>query len=75
MNAPLPWQTEQWQRAVRLRVEQKLPHALLLQGPSGVGKQCFAKALSKVLLCLSPGPQGRVRSVSCLPSCRRWQSS
>ena len=58
MNAPLPWQTEQWQRAVRLRVEQKLPHALLLQGPSGVGKQCFAKALSKVLLCLSPGPQG-----------------
>ena len=40
------------------RKEQRLPHALLLTGPLGMGKQSFALALANSLLCLSPQESG-----------------
>src|ERR1700733_13474369 len=42
------WQNNQWQHFLRLA--HKLPHALLLHGPKGVGKFEFAKAAADFLL-------------------------
>ena len=48
------WQRTQWQRMEQQRANGKLPHALLLAGPAGVGKLQFARAKAHFLLCLSP---------------------
>ncbi len=50
----LPWQHEQWRRIQQLHDKQRLPHALLLVGPQGTGKQQFAVALAHYLLCMAP---------------------
>jgi DNA polymerase-3 subunit delta' len=46
-----PWQTAQWHRLSGDHAKKKLPHALLIQGSEGVGKQQFAKALAALVLC------------------------
>jgi DNA polymerase III subunit delta' len=46
------WQTQQWQHIMQQR--KNLPHALLLRGGAGVGKQDFAIELSRSLLCQAP---------------------
>lgn len=53
---PHPWNRGLWADLTRDR--DRLPHALLLHGPRGVGKRQFAQALSKWLLCESPGVNG-----------------
>ncbi|MGK0499310.1 MAG: DNA polymerase-3 subunit delta' [Oceanicoccus sp.] len=52
--AALPWQEEQWQRLSQLHHQKKLPHALLLCGPPGIGKRRFAGALGQFLMCETP---------------------
>ena len=47
-----PWQQASWQKLF-LQPE-KMPHALLLEGPQGQGKLHFAQSLAQSLLCLSP---------------------
>lgn len=51
MNRPLPWQQEHWLHLSALVLQQRLPQALLLSGPAGVGKRRFARALGEFLLC------------------------
>ena len=51
-----PWQDELWQRWLELRT--RLPHALLLRGPQGVGKFNFALNLAQSLLCKTPTATG-----------------
>lgn len=46
------WQTQQWQHIMQQR--KNLPHALLLRGAAGVGKQEFAIELARSVLCQAP---------------------
>jgi DNA polymerase III subunit delta' len=49
---PLPWHREALQRLLSDRA--RLPHALLVHGPRGVGKAEFARAAAAAVLCESP---------------------
>lgn len=51
----LPWQHNQWQRLQTAYAQQHLPHAVLLRGPAHTGKQAFAIAIARWLLCQTPG--------------------
>ena len=46
-----PWQQQQWQHLLARKAADNLPHALLLSGQTGLGKNDFAQALAKLLLC------------------------
>ena len=58
-----PWQAFLWQQIAE---RTQLPHALLLRGTAGIGKQAFAIALAKNLLCSNP-----IKTQACCtcPSC------
>lgn len=51
---PHTWHSSAWDRLVEARTQHRLPHALLLAGPEGVGKRRFARALANYLLCQQP---------------------
>jgi len=65
----LPWQKSQWRRIAAMRSETRLPHALLLRGPEGVGKYAFAWQLLCVLLCEQGGQPDKPACGECR-SCR-----
>lgn len=48
-----PWQMKQWGLIQRSIQRDKLPHALMLIGPSGMGKLDFAEKLTASLFCKS----------------------
>ncbi len=51
-----PWQSMHWERLVTNL--DRMPHALLLAGPEGIGKREFAHALAARLLCEAPRSDG-----------------
>lgn len=56
MSDLLPWQHGQWQGMMERLRTSSLPHALLLCGPGGLGKNRFATRLVQTLLC-ETGPR------------------
>ena len=58
MSERFPWHDEQWRRLQLLRARARVPHALLLRGPGGVGKRGFARRLARALLCRSLSEEG-----------------
>lgn len=50
----LPWHTSHWQYFAQARHHNRLPHALLLCGPKGMGKRLFAQQMANSLLCERP---------------------
>jgi DNA polymerase III subunit delta' len=51
---PYPWQLNDWQQLVQQIAAQKLPHAMMIAGPKGIGKRHLADALGQLLLCTAP---------------------
>lgn len=54
---PLPWHEAQWRQVHAWTESGRMPHAVLLAGAPGLGKEAFARRLAHALLCTSPlGP-------------------
>lgn len=51
-----PWHADAWQTLAADR--RRLPHALLVHGPRGIGKRAFALDVARWLLCETPTAQG-----------------
>ena len=52
MVSPIyPWQEAPYRNLWQRHLVQKLPHALLLSGPEGIGKQALAQRFAQALLC------------------------
>ena len=54
----LPWHRDIWQALQARVLAQTVPHAILLCGPEGVGKQQLATAFAASLLCAHAGADG-----------------
>lgn len=51
LPAAFPWHRAEWQRVTEMLSQDRLPHALLLSGPQGIGKALFARRLAAALVC------------------------
>ena len=60
----LPWHTGPWSRIAAMLEADRIPHALLLYGPAGIGKRRIAVRLAGALLCSAtpPRPCGTCRA-------------
>lgn len=52
-NQIFPWQHILWQGLMQRLHEDRLPHAILLAGPQGTGKESFAQMFARAVLCES----------------------
>jgi DNA polymerase III subunit delta' len=65
---PMPWQLQAWQQ-LRARLQSdRLPHALLISGAAGTGKQHFAQAFAALALCRKPE---NTHACGQCPACRQ----
>lgn len=67
LSTPLyPWLSAPWDKLTRLYQQQRLPHAVLLEGPVGIGKQALAQHFAQQLLCQQAQPQPCGQCKDCL---------
>jgi DNA polymerase-3 subunit delta' len=57
-NQCFPWQTSIWDHLRASQQNNRLPHAILLTGDSGMGKAQFAQAFAQSLLCTNRNQEG-----------------
>lgn len=75
-SALLPWHKTQWAIVASALQRQALPHALLVQGPEGVGKAVFVQQLARSLVCQQREmTQDMVRACGQCTSCRQHAES
>ncbi len=72
MDERLPWHQDLWRQLWRRRSAGRMPHALLLAGPAGLGKGLFARRLARALLCDHPDAEGE--ACGQCRSCRLFQA-
>ena len=53
-SIPYPWQEKNWNDLILQAKQDRLSHAYIVSGPSGIGKFDFVHKFSKYLLCGSP---------------------
>lgn len=61
----MPWLNEAWASLQKRFDENRLPHALLVNGERGVGKRLFAEALASLLICDQPEKGGGILARPC----------
>ncbi|MDB9751992.1 DNA polymerase III subunit delta' [Gammaproteobacteria bacterium] len=71
MTKIYPWQNTQWQRFQKMQQQNRLPHAILLSGPRGIGLKEFAQSAAMQLLCLSHQTISNIACGIC-KSCRLY---
>jgi DNA polymerase-3 subunit delta' len=57
--AELKWLRQYLERLNRARLQGRMPHALLISGPEGIGKGRLAEQLAHTLLCENPSAEGQ----------------
>ncbi len=70
MTAPYPWLEDSWRRLADYHAAGRVPHALLLTGPAGLGKVELARGFLNRLLCRDTenAPCGQC------DACAQWQA-
>lgn len=63
-----PWLLPNWGRLAQARAAHRLPHALMVAGPQGVGKRLLVDQLARGLLC--PGSLSDGSACGHCPDCR-----
>jgi DNA polymerase III subunit delta' len=69
LKQALPWQEVIWTDWLRQLESKRLPHAMLISGPAGLGKRHLAEAFAQAVLCGSNGgskPCGQCKSCQLL---------
>lgn len=69
LHAPLPWQASAWQALCARLADGRLPHALLISGVAGLGKERFARDFAQLALCRTPAAD---RACGQCHSCREF---
>jgi DNA polymerase-3 subunit delta' len=59
-----PWLFEQWQQLLYRHNQKQMPHALLLTGVEGIGKQDFAAFITAAMLCENVDKSGACKKCS-----------
>ncbi len=72
VSAPLPWHVDAWDAVVRRRATGRMPHALLISGPAGLGKTDFGRALAKAVHCRQAS--GEATACGNCPECRQFEA-
>jgi DNA polymerase-3 subunit delta' len=54
LQEKLPWHSKPWEFFLKCLQTDRVPQAILLTGPAGLGKQHFAEQMARRLLCQSP---------------------
>jgi len=72
MQKVFPWQQKEWQYLLARKKINKLPHAILISGMEGIGKNLFAKNFAELLLCQNASDNSEVCS-SC-NSCELYRA-
>lgn len=67
------WHEKTWEKFANASVHDHLPHAMLLSGAKGAGKQIFVEKMIKSLLCLNPDPSNRQACGQC-QGCKTYRS-
>lgn len=65
MQPPYPWLAGAWEALGDYLRQDRLPQALLIHGPAGVGKRALAEAFAMRLLCQESGGEPCGRCVGC----------
>ncbi|CDI04184.1 putative DNA polymerase III subunit delta' [Candidatus Competibacter denitrificans Run_A_D11] len=72
LDERLPWHEPVWRQIQTRLVADRLPHALLLVGPQGLGKFIFARRLAAALLCTARDTAGD--ACGCCRACHLFQA-